>query len=148
MPEEEPKSIRALFTDAERLRNDLSNVYDTNDATFQDKLFNAIATYESCLKLSEQVSLFSPNESLEDISSSDLQYVSPLYHPHVSLSQTHIFLSLSFLSFSHHHAPPPNPAIPSFFVFPNSINISPSHANTPPTPFCTGTCPSPTTWPS
>ncbi|PVH96018.1 hypothetical protein DM02DRAFT_131260 [Periconia macrospinosa] len=79
MSEEEPKSIRALFATAERLRNDLSNSYDSNNATFQDTLFNAIATYESCLKLSEQVSLFSPNESLDDISSSDLEYVFPDY---------------------------------------------------------------------
>ncbi|CAI6332557.1 unnamed protein product [Periconia digitata] len=80
MSEEEPKSIRALFISAERLRNSLSNIYDSNDATFQDSLFHAIATYESCLKLSEHVSLFSPNESLDDISSSDLEYMSIAYH--------------------------------------------------------------------
>jgi immunoglobulin-binding protein 1 len=73
MSDDEPKSIRALFLTAERLRNDLSNAYDSNTPSFQEKLSNAIATYESCLTLSEQVSLFSPNETLDDVSSSDLQ---------------------------------------------------------------------------
>lgn len=75
MADEEPKSIRALFSTAERLRNDLNNFPDSNSPTYQENLTNAIATYESCLKLSEQVSLFSPNESLDDVSSSDIQYV-------------------------------------------------------------------------
>lgn len=73
MADDEPQSIRALFVTAERLRNDLNNFPDSNSPTFQENLINAIATYESCLKLSEQVSLFSPNESLDDVSSSDIQ---------------------------------------------------------------------------
>ena len=73
MSDDEPKSIRALFVAAERLRNDLSNAYDSNNPTYQDNLSKAIAAYESCLKLADQVSLFSPNESLDDVSSSDIQ---------------------------------------------------------------------------
>lgn len=73
MADEEPKSIRALFLKAERLRNELNNFPDSNSPTYQENLTNAIATYESCLELSEQVSLFSPNESLDDVSSSDVQ---------------------------------------------------------------------------
>lgn len=73
MTEEEPRSIRALFVSAERTRQNLASSYDTNNPTYQENLYNAIATYEECLKLSEQVSLFSPNETLDDISSSDLQ---------------------------------------------------------------------------
>jgi len=73
MADEEPRSIRALFLTAERTRNNLSSFPDSNGATYQENLTNAIATYEECLKLSEQVSLFSPNESLDDISSSDIQ---------------------------------------------------------------------------
>lgn len=73
MADEEPRSIRALFLTAERLRNNLSNFPDSNSLTYQENLTNAIATYESCLTLSEQVSLFSPNESLDDVSSSDIQ---------------------------------------------------------------------------
>ncbi|KAF2645253.1 type 2A phosphatase-associated protein 42 [Massarina eburnea CBS 473.64] len=79
MSDDEPKSIRALFLTAERLRNQISNAYDSSTPTYQENLSAAIATYESCLTLSEQVSLFSPNESLDDISSSDLQYMSIAY---------------------------------------------------------------------
>ena len=82
---EQPKSIRALFLEAERTRQTLSSSYDTNTSAFQENLSAAIATYEQCLLLSEQVSLFSPNESLDDVSSSDLQYVSlppPAFRPH------------------------------------------------------------------
>ncbi|KAJ4296912.1 Type 2A phosphatase-associated protein 42 [Kalmusia sp. IMI 367209] len=80
MAEDEPKSIRALFLTAERLRNDLNSFPDSNSPTYQENLTSAIATYESCLALSEQVSLFSPNESLDDVSSSDIQYMSISYH--------------------------------------------------------------------
>jgi immunoglobulin-binding protein 1 len=73
MSEEEPKSIRALYTAAERLRNDLSAYPDSNSPTYQEKLSSAIKTYESCLTLAEQVSLFSPNETLDDVSSPDIQ---------------------------------------------------------------------------
>lgn len=72
---EQPQNLRALFSSAERARQELASAYDSNSPAFQENLLKTIATYEECLKLSEQISLFSPNESLEDISSSDLQYV-------------------------------------------------------------------------
>ncbi|ORY16740.1 type 2A phosphatase-associated protein 42 [Clohesyomyces aquaticus] len=78
--EDEPRSIRALFAEAERKRQALLSILDTNSSAFQENLNVATATYESCLELSEQVSLFSPNETLDDISSSDLQYMSICYH--------------------------------------------------------------------
>lgn len=65
---------------AERARKELSSSYESNSPTYQEGLSVAIATYEECLKLSEQVSLFSPNETLEDISSSELQYMTINYH--------------------------------------------------------------------
>ncbi|KAF2019945.1 TAP42-like protein [Aaosphaeria arxii CBS 175.79] len=77
---EKPRSIRALFLEAEHSRKDLSNSYDSNSSSFQEKLRNTIATYEECLQLSEQASLFSPNETLDDISSTDLQYMAVSYH--------------------------------------------------------------------
>jgi immunoglobulin-binding protein 1 len=71
--DDEPRSIRALFHAAELARQDISTTHDTNSPTFQENLLTAIATYEQCLKLSEQASLFSPNETLDDVSSTDLQ---------------------------------------------------------------------------
>jgi immunoglobulin-binding protein 1 len=70
---EQPRNIRALFLEAEQARKKLQASYDTNSSTYQDTLRKTITTYEECLKLSDEVSLFSPNESLDDISSSDLQ---------------------------------------------------------------------------
>lgn len=69
----EPQNIRGLFLSAERARKEFASSYETNTPTYQENLSTAIATYEECLKLSEHVSLFSPNETLEDIASSDLQ---------------------------------------------------------------------------
>jgi immunoglobulin-binding protein 1 len=70
---DEPQSLRGLFARAERGREELSSSYQTDSPTYQENLSTTIATYEECLKVAEQVSLFSPNETLEDISSSDLQ---------------------------------------------------------------------------
>lgn len=72
---DEPLSLRGLFSKAETAREQLSSSYEPNSPAFQEKLSATIATYEECLKISEQVSLFSPNETLEDIPSTDLQYV-------------------------------------------------------------------------
>ena len=73
MEEDRPKSIKYLFHTAERARQDLSTYPSTNSSDYQDALRKAIATYENCLKVAEQASLFSPNETLDDVSSSDLQ---------------------------------------------------------------------------
>lgn len=72
---EQPQNLRALYETAERERQELSSSYEPNSPLFQETLSKTIATYEECLKVSEQISLFSPNETLEDVSSSDLQYV-------------------------------------------------------------------------
>lgn len=72
---DESQNVRGLFLTAERVRRILSSSYEPNSPAFQENLRMTIATYEECLKLAEQVSLFSPNETLEDISSSDLQSV-------------------------------------------------------------------------
>ncbi|RMZ72741.1 TAP42 component of the Tor signaling pathway [Pyrenophora seminiperda CCB06] len=76
---EEPQSLRALFSKAEGMREQLSSLYDTNSPTYQENLGATIATYAECLDMAEQISLFSPNETLEDISSSDLQYMAISY---------------------------------------------------------------------
>jgi hypothetical protein len=72
---EQPQNLRALYASAELARQELASSYETNTPTFQENLSKTIATYEECFKVSKQISLFSPNETLEDISSSDLQYV-------------------------------------------------------------------------
>lgn len=71
--DQEPRSLRALFADAESKRKALESSYDSNSEEYQDSLASTIATYNECSKAADQVSLFSPNESLEDVSSGDLQ---------------------------------------------------------------------------
>ncbi len=69
------QSIKSLFNSAERQRKDIQASWETNTATYQQNLAAAISSYEECLKLIDSLSLFSPNETLEDLASGDLQYV-------------------------------------------------------------------------
>lgn len=69
------QNLRSLFSGAERIRKELESSYDANSTAYQQNLAAAIASYEDCLKLADRTSLFSPNETLEDIASGDLQYV-------------------------------------------------------------------------
>jgi hypothetical protein len=74
-PKMAEQSIKSLFSSAERQRKDIEASWDSNTATYQQNLAAAISTYEDCLKLADRLSLFSPNETLEDLTSGDLQYV-------------------------------------------------------------------------
>ncbi|KAI9829855.1 MAG: hypothetical protein M1819_005953 [Sarea resinae] len=75
MAEESPQSVRTLFDAGERQRKQIESSWDTNSQTYQDKVREAVATYEDCRKLAAGLSLFSPNETLEDISSDALRYL-------------------------------------------------------------------------
>jgi TAP42-like family len=70
------QSIKSLFSSAESQRKDIEASWDSNTATYQQNLAAAIATYDDCLKLADRLSLFSPNETLEDLTTGDLQCVS------------------------------------------------------------------------
>jgi tetratricopeptide (TPR) repeat protein len=72
---EEQRSLRSVHATAEQNRSNLDTRADSNSESFQDKLSTTIKLYEECLEIAQRVSLFSPNESLEDISSTDLQYL-------------------------------------------------------------------------
>lgn len=72
---EEQRSLRSTFEDAEAKRTTIESSFDSNSSTFQDNLSAAIKLYEECVKIADQIALFSPNETLEDISSTDLQYL-------------------------------------------------------------------------
>ena len=68
-------SLRELFVTAKSLTKELEKL-ESNSQNYQDKLRHAIATFEQCSKVADQLSLFSPNETADDISSTDLQYLS------------------------------------------------------------------------
>jgi immunoglobulin-binding protein 1 len=71
----EQQTIKSLFSSAERQRKDIEASWDTNTPAYQTNLAAAITSYESCLELADRQALFSSNETLEDVTSGDLQYV-------------------------------------------------------------------------
>jgi hypothetical protein len=68
-------NIRYLFQTAEAQRKTIESSYDASSRAYQENLIAAIAAYEDCLKLADRVSLFSPNETLDDLATGDLQLV-------------------------------------------------------------------------
>jgi immunoglobulin-binding protein 1 len=73
--EQQPQNLRELFSQAEARRAALDEAPSSNTSAYQDQLAAAITLYEECLKAADRVSLFSPNETLEDVSSSNLKYL-------------------------------------------------------------------------
>ncbi len=70
----EPDSnIRTLFTTAKTQRQELDSSPDPTSALYQENLQSAITALETCRKIADRISLFSPNETQEDIASGDLQ---------------------------------------------------------------------------
>ena len=67
------QSIKSLYTSAERQRQAIESSWDSNTTEYQQNLASAIKTYDDCLKLADRLSLFSPNETLEDLTTGDLQ---------------------------------------------------------------------------
>ncbi|RMZ87197.1 hypothetical protein DV736_g5574, partial [Chaetothyriales sp. CBS 134916] len=72
------KSLTELFNSAKAKQESLDGL-DARTATFKETLQGAIDEFQECLKLVEQVSLFSANEEAEDISTKDLQYLTVPY---------------------------------------------------------------------
>ena len=72
---ESQSNIRSLFSRAQLLRRQLDSL-ETTTQLYQENLQTAISTLEACRQLADNVSLFSPNETQDDISSGDLQYLS------------------------------------------------------------------------
>ena len=70
----EPDSnIRSLFTYAKTQRLELESSHNPTDALYQENLQSAITALETCRKIADRISLFSLNETQEDIASGDLQ---------------------------------------------------------------------------
>ncbi|KAI9723932.1 MAG: hypothetical protein M1812_000650 [Candelaria pacifica] len=69
------QSIRTLFDTAEKLRKSLDNASQSNSTTSQANCTATIYAYEECRQLADRISLFSHNETLDDISSTDLRYL-------------------------------------------------------------------------
>lgn len=67
-------NLKTLFATAERRRLAVESSWDTQNAEYQQNVVAALTAYQDCVELSEGLSLFSPNETLEDIQTGDLEY--------------------------------------------------------------------------
>lgn len=70
---ESDSNIRTLFTSAKSQRKELESSPDPTNAPYQENLQSAIAALEYCRKIADRISLFSRNETEDDIASGDLQ---------------------------------------------------------------------------
>ena len=67
-------NIRTLFATSKAQRQELNTILDPSNALYHENLQAAIATLEQCRKIADQISLFSNNETEDDIPTGDLQY--------------------------------------------------------------------------
>lgn len=72
---EESQSLKSLFEEAERLRSTLDTFSTPNSSSFQEILAKSIERYERCNLAANHVSMFSLNESVEDVATGDLPLV-------------------------------------------------------------------------
>lgn len=77
---DDPKTLKSVFAEAEDRRLALEGAFEVTDPSYRDVLTSAIEDYTECLELISQLRIFSPNESLEDLSTGDLPYLLVNYH--------------------------------------------------------------------
>ena len=78
--DDEPRSLKEVFSDAEEKRHSLEGTYDTMSPSYLETVSAAIKAYQSCLRFISNLSIFSPNETFEDISTSSLPYLLINFH--------------------------------------------------------------------
>lgn len=71
---EEPQNLRSLFEVAKAEKTSLESRADTNTDHYRSEVDSTITKFEECQRVVSLLSLFSSNESLEDIATADLQY--------------------------------------------------------------------------
>ncbi|KAI1770738.1 type 2A phosphatase-associated protein 42 [Hypoxylon cercidicola] len=72
---EEPRTLKSVFQAAELKRIALEGTYAANSPTYHEDLAQALELYQECIQIINKICLFSPNEGLEDIATSDLPYL-------------------------------------------------------------------------
>lgn len=70
----EPESLQDLFVSAKSQKTALESSPSINDPKHEDQFRAAVQAFEACQKLISKLSIFSPNESLDDVTTTDLQY--------------------------------------------------------------------------
>ncbi|KAL2006179.1 hypothetical protein VTN00DRAFT_9833 [Thermoascus crustaceus] len=76
---ENSQNLQTLFATAKQEKQSLESSLETNTDSYRSQVNETIAKFEECQRLIGQLSLFSPNESLEDIATGDLQYLTVDY---------------------------------------------------------------------
>ncbi|KAJ5127829.1 hypothetical protein N7448_008608 [Penicillium atrosanguineum] len=77
---EESQSLRSLFQSARDDKTALETRGDTNTESYRDAVNATIAKFHECQRQISILSLFSSNESLDDVSTGDLPYMTLEYH--------------------------------------------------------------------
>ncbi|KAM0245612.1 hypothetical protein ACHAP5_005262 [Fusarium lateritium] len=75
MSSEEPQSLRSLYEAAEEKRRALENAFEATSPAYRFDLEAALSLYASARDQISALALFSPNEGIEDVSTSDLPYL-------------------------------------------------------------------------
>lgn len=70
---EKPQNLQALFAAAKNRKKSVESATETNNDSYRELLSGAIKQFEECQRFITQLSLFSPNETVDDISTGDLQ---------------------------------------------------------------------------
>ncbi|KAL2159935.1 hypothetical protein VTH06DRAFT_2068 [Thermothelomyces fergusii] len=77
----EPRSLKDVFADAESKRLSLESLpFAPNSSEYADTVSSAVKLYQESLALVGALSIFSPNESLEDVSTTDLPFFLINFH--------------------------------------------------------------------
>lgn len=74
-----PQNLQALFASAKAHKEALEAISETDSPSYREQLNDVISKFEECQLLTRQLCLFSPNESVEDIATGDLQYVNRFF---------------------------------------------------------------------
>ncbi|KAJ4131850.1 Type 2A phosphatase-associated protein 42 [Fusarium equiseti] len=75
MSSEEPQSLRSLYEAAEEKRHALNNSFDATAPAYRSDLEAALSFYNSARDKISALALFSTNEGIEDVSTTDIPYL-------------------------------------------------------------------------
>ncbi|EPS41962.1 hypothetical protein H072_4026 [Dactylellina haptotyla CBS 200.50] len=70
-----PTTLKSAWDKAERQRKDLATFTDYNSTSYKTAVAEALSTVSTCKDIINNLSLFSVNEILEDVSTSSLQFI-------------------------------------------------------------------------
>lgn len=73
----EETSLRSVYESADAARKAVESEYDWRSEAYRTNLQTAISDFEKCRSLISQLNLFSVNESIDEVVTSELKFVRP-----------------------------------------------------------------------